>query len=52
MSFKDLSKKDCKKEPTCFVDGPDCKEGCPSTEFSKELAPKTDSKEDCDSCKK
>lgn len=49
MSFKDLSK-DSKKGPSCFVDGPDCKESSASTEFSKELSPKTDSKEDSDSC--
>lgn len=52
MGFKDLGKKDCKKDPVCSVEGPDCKESCPSTEFSKELTPQTGTTEDCDTCKR
>lgn len=45
MTFKDLGacEKDAKK-------GPDCKEKCPNTEFSKELTPKTCKDEE--TCKK
>ncbi|MEM5768030.1 MAG: hypothetical protein AAGU23_06425 [Bacillota bacterium] len=47
MAFKDL----CSFEKEA-KEGPDCKDKCPNTEFSKELTPKTDTKEDCDTCKK
>lgn len=47
MAFKDLSS--CEKK----TQGPkDCKDQCVSTEFSKELTPKTAVKdEDCKDCK-